>query len=71
LFGARATYAGKQGITKLTEINVRQSPLQVISVITISTTFIVTGFRVCEGIIDEAILFKTLQKIHHRLALRS
>jgi hypothetical protein len=61
-----------QGTTKLTEVDARQSPLQVITVITISSNaFIVTVFWVCEGITIEAILFKALQKIHHRLALRS
>jgi len=61
-----------QGKTKLTEIEARQSPLQVITVITISSNAsIVTVFQVCKGIIVEVILFKALQKIHHRLALRS
>jgi hypothetical protein len=60
-----------QGTTKLTEIDARQSPLQVITVITISfNAFIVTIFRVCKGIIVEAILFEALQEIHHPLALR-
>jgi hypothetical protein len=61
-----------QGTTRLTEIYARQSPLQVITITTItSNAFIVTVFRVCKGIIVQAILFKALQKIHHRLALHS
>jgi hypothetical protein len=68
LLGARAT----QETTKLTEIDARQSTLQVIIVITISSNVIIlTVFRVRKGIIVEAILLEALQKIHHRLALRS
>jgi hypothetical protein len=72
LFGVLVSrQRSNQGTTTLTKIDPCQPPVQVITIITITSgTFIVTVLGVRKRIVIEVILLEALQEIHHRLALR-